>query len=124
MATTCKDHNCPTHGTLKVHGRTFTVTVHSTRAQKTAIVEFERRYFVPKYERYERRNTKLHVHSPECINARDGDIVKIQECRPVSKTKKFVITEKVGAERLFTEEAALMEESKVKQSKKPAEAEQ
>lgn len=123
MAETCKDNHCPKHGTAKVHGRVFTATVLSARAQKTAIVEWERRYHVPKFERYERRLTRLNVHNPECINAKAGDIVKITECRPISKTKHFVITEKVGTERLFAERAALMQEAKVKRKEEPAKAE-
>ena len=116
MAETCKDYHCPKHGTVKVHGRLFTATVLSTRAQKTAIVEWERRYHVPKYERYERRKATLNVHNPDCINAKAGDIIRIMECRPISKTKHFTITEKLGTERLFAERAALMEEAKVKKA--------
>ncbi len=123
MAEACKDQHCPKHGIVKVHGRAFTATVQSARAQRTAIVDWERRYHVPKYERYELRRTKLNVHNPDCMNAKPGDIVRIVECRPISKTKHFVITERVGAERLFAERAALMEEAKVKAREKPAEAE-
>ncbi len=119
MAEKCNDAGCPKHGSIRTHGRAFTVTVLSTRAQKTAIVEWERRYLVPKYERYERRKTKLNVHNPDCVNAKSGDIVRIVECRPLSKTKHFVITEKIGAERLFAERAALMAEAKVKRKEMP-----
>lgn len=123
MAETCKDEHCPKHGLVKVHGRAFTATVQSARAPKTAIVDWERRYHVPKYERYELRRTKLNVHNPDCLNVKPGDIVKIIECKPISKTKHFVITEKVGAERLFIERAALMEEGKVKAKEKAEVAE-
>lgn len=108
---------------MATHGRSFTATVIAARAQKTAVVEFERRYHVPKYERYERRSTKLAVHNPETINAKPGDIVRIMECRPISKTKHFIITEKLGTERLFAERAALLEASKVKAAEKRAKAE-
>jgi small subunit ribosomal protein S17 len=123
MAEKCNDNHCPQHGSTKTHGRVFTATVLSTRAQKTAIVEWERRYKVPKYERYERRLTKLNVHNPDCINAKAGDIVRIMECRPVSKTKHFVIAEKLGSERLFAERAALMQEAKVRKKEEPEKAE-
>jgi small subunit ribosomal protein S17 len=122
MAENCNDNHCPQHGTVRVRGRGFKATVQSARAAKTAIVEFERRYLVPKYERYERRSTKLNVHNPACINAKPGDIVQITECRPISKTKHFVITEKLGAEELFAERAALLAAAKIKQREKPAEA--
>jgi small subunit ribosomal protein S17 len=123
MAETCKDNHCPQHGTVRIHGRAFTVTVQSARAPKTAIVEWERRYYVPKYERYERRRTKINVHNPDCMNAKAGDIVRITECRPISKTKHFVITGKLGAERLFVERAALLQEAKVKAKAEPEKAE-
>lgn len=117
MAETCKDNKCPTHGTLKLHGRLFTGTVMSAKGQRTAVVEFERRAFLPKYERYERRRTKLKVHNPVCLDAKEGDIVQVQECRPISKYKSFVIVKQIGKEELFAERTALREEAKVKQEK-------
>jgi small subunit ribosomal protein S17 len=119
MAEQCKDNHCPKHGSVRTHGRAFTATVQSARAQKTAIVEWERRYHVPKFERYERRMTKLNVHNPDCLNAKPGDIVRIIECRPISKTKHFVIAEKLGSEELFAERAALVQAGKTRKEKKP-----
>lgn len=94
----CSDKNCPFHGSIKLRGRIFTGKVLAGRAQKTATVGWERMYYIPKFERYEKRRTKLHVHNPECINAGENDIVKIAETRPLSKTKHFVIIEKLGKE--------------------------
>ena len=71
----CADVKCPFHGNLSTRGRQFMGTVTSTKTRKTAIVEFERLHFLKKYERYEKRRTKLKAHNPECINAKDGDIV-------------------------------------------------
>lgn len=95
-ASGCGDRNCPIHGDLKTRGRIFVATVMKSGSQKTSTVALERSHYIPKYERYEKRRTKLHVHNPPCINAKAGDVVNIAECRPLSKTKKFVITEKVG----------------------------
>lgn len=114
----CTDTNCPQHGTLKVHGRLFTATVVSAKAQRTAVVEFERKAHVPKYERYERRKTRIKAHNPDCLDAKEGDIVRIQECRPLSKTKNFVITQRVGKEALFADIAARREQAKIPQSKR------
>jgi small subunit ribosomal protein S17 len=91
----CTDRNCPFHGTLKIHGRLMVMEVVSAKAYKTATVEKERKAFVKKYERLEKRRTKIKVHNPECIAAQAGDHVKIAETRPISKTKHFVIVEKV-----------------------------
>ena len=110
----CDDNNCPFHGSLKCRGRIFTGTVISVKMQKTAIVEWERRYFLKKYERYERRKSKVKAHNPACINASEGDVVKIMECRPLSKTKNFVIVEVLGKEKGFAERIEAEEEAKAK----------
>lgn len=94
--TSCSDRNCPFHGDLKVRGRIFTGHVMRSRAQKTATISWERMHYIPKYERYERRFTKIQAHNPPCINAVEEDIVKLVECRPLSKTKHFVIVGKLG----------------------------
>ena len=113
----CKDAKCPFHGSLTVRGRQLTGTIVSTKMRKTAVIEFDRLYFLPKYERYEKRRTKLKVHNPECISAKDGDIVDVMECRPLSKTKNFVIIQKVGREKGFKEKMEAREAAKVE---KPA----
>ncbi len=77
-------------------GRIFTGTVTSTKAQKTATVEWERRKLITKYERYERRKSKIKAHIPDAIQIQTGDLVRIQECRPISKTKRFIVIEKIG----------------------------
>lgn len=91
----CNDKNCPIHGRLKLRGRTFTEKVVSAKSHRSAIIEINRLNYIRKYERYEKRKTRLQVHNPECINAKEGDVVKVQECRPVSKTKHFVIIKKI-----------------------------
>jgi len=78
--------------TYSTRGRTFTGTVVSDKMDKTVVVEFERKKFVQKYERYEPRQTKIKAHSPEDIDAREGDTVEIKETRPISKTKNFIVT--------------------------------
>ena len=91
----CNDRHCAFHGGLKVRGREFVGTVVRNNAQKTAVVEWERLFFLPKYQRYEKRRSRLQVHNPMCIGAKIGDKVKIIESRPISKTKTFVIIERV-----------------------------
>lgn len=113
----CNDAKCPFHGKLTVRGRRFIGTALSTRMRKTAVIEFERTYFLPKYERYEKRRTRLKAHNPACIAAKDGNIVEIMECRPLSKTKNFVIIQKLGEEKGFKEKMAAREAAKVKLEK-------
>ena len=90
----CTDSHCPFHSGFKVRGRIFSGTIMKKDTNKTAIVEWPRLFFISKYERYEKRRSRVKVHNPPCINALIGDKVKIMECRPISKTKKFVIIEK------------------------------
>ena len=70
--------------------------VISDRANKTAIVEIHRLIYIPKYKRYARVHSKIAVHNPEEINAKIGDLVQIAECRRVSKTKAWLVTEIIG----------------------------
>jgi len=79
----------------KLRGREFIGEVKKTAAQKTATVEWSRLFYIPKYERYEKRKTRLQVHNPPEINAQVGDKVRIVETRPISKTKNFIIVEKL-----------------------------
>lgn len=104
--------------TIRTRGRIFTGVVLNAKMQDTATVEWERRKFVRKYERYETARTRVKAHNPKSIDAKQGDIVKIMECKPISKTKHFLIIEKVGHEKLFEEKQALLEEGRVKQEKK------
>lgn len=108
----CNDNHCPFHGSLKCRGKIFTGVVISTKMQKTITVEFGRQSFIQKYERYEKKRTKIKAHNPECISAKDGDIVRISECRPLSKTKNFVVIENLGKEKGFTERMEALEEGK------------
>ena len=91
--------------------------------QDTATVEWPRRKYVSKYERYEKARTRVKAHNPKEIDAKKGDIVKLMECRPISKTKHFIIIEKIGHERLFEAKQELIEESKVKKEKREEENE-
>lgn len=118
MAEKCNDRSCPNHGSLSLRGRIFTGIVVAEKMQKTVVVEWEWKKYVTKFERYEKKTTTLKAHNPGCIDAKKGDIVKIAECRPLSKTKHFVIIEKLGKERLFAEKEELMEAAKVKKKKK------
>ncbi len=93
----CKDKNCPFHGDLKVRGQIIEGRVVSDKMRRTVVVEKDYLHRLRKFERYERRRSKLSAHNPECIAAKVGDNVKIMECRPISKTKSFVIIEKFSA---------------------------
>ena len=90
----CNDPLCPFHGTLSVRGQILMGVVVSAKMDKTAIVQREIRRYITKYERYEKRTHKYAVHNPPCLNVQRGDLVKIMECRPLSKSKSFVVIER------------------------------
>ena len=117
----CTDKNCPFHGSLKCRGSIFTGTVISAKMHRTVKVEWNRQKFVKKYERYEKERSRIKAHNPDCINAKEGDVVKVIGCRPLSKTKNFTIIENLGKEKGFKEKMELLEESKFKDKEEKAE---
>lgn len=70
--------------------RTLTGVVVSNKMDKTIVVLIERRVRHPKYQKIIRRSTKVHAHD-EKNTARKGDIVVVKECRPISKTKTWIL---------------------------------
>jgi len=93
----CTDKNCPLHGTISKRGFKLEGTIVSDKMKKSVVVEIGRVRKVSKFKRYEKRRTKIHAHNSACISAKKGDTVLIQECKPISKTKSFVVIEKRGA---------------------------
>ena len=68
--------------------RTLTGSVSSSAMNKTITVMVERRIKHPVYGKYITRSTKLHVHD-ENNECGKGDVVVIEQCRPMSKTKSW-----------------------------------
>ncbi|MEM2954588.1 MAG: 30S ribosomal protein S17 [Candidatus Nanoarchaeia archaeon] len=91
----CTDKKCPFHSSLRTRGRVFVGNVIATKMQHTAKIEWPYLFYLPKYERYEKRRTRVYAHIPACISVKVGDKVKIAECKPISKTVHFVILEKL-----------------------------
>jgi small subunit ribosomal protein S17 len=91
----CADPNCPFHGSLSVRGRTLDGVIISAKMDKTAIIRRDYLNYMPKFRRYERRHSHIPAHNPPCLNAKEGDKVRIVECRPLSKTVAFVVVEKL-----------------------------
>ena len=90
----CNDKKCAWHGKIRIHGRIFKGKVIEAK-HKHVLVEFYRYVYIPKYERYEVRRTRIKAHNPPCINAKEGDTVLIGETRPLSKTIHFVVIQKL-----------------------------
>lgn len=90
----CEDKKCPFHGDLNVKPEIYLGKVIKKDTHHTANVEWERRVYLSKYERHEKRRSRVKAHNPPCIDAEVGDIVTIAKTRPLSKTKTFVIIKK------------------------------
>nr|AJS12667.1 30S ribosomal protein S17P [uncultured archaeon] len=90
------DLNCPLHGNLKARGRVFEGRV-TRKFPKRITIESDRMIYVRKYERYMKGRTKIHARLPVCMekDINIGDLIRIQECRPLSKIIHFVVIEKV-----------------------------
>ncbi|MFC1801119.1 30S ribosomal protein S17 [Nanoarchaeota archaeon] len=87
----CSDKKCPFHGQIKIKNETFTGKVVKKDVNRSATIEWERQRLIKKYERHERRRSRLRVHNPACLNASIGDEVLAARTRPLSKSKNFVI---------------------------------
>ena len=79
----------------KTAARTVTGRVTSNKMDKSATVMIERLVKHPVYGKYIRRSTKLHIHDAE-NTCQEGDLVIIEPCRPISKTKSWTLVEVVG----------------------------
>ena len=73
---------------------TVTGRVVSDKMDKTVTVLVERRVKHPLYGKYITRSKKYHAHD-EANEVKEGDLVTIEECRPLSKTKTWKVTQVV-----------------------------
>ena len=76
----------------RTHQKTLVGNVVSTKMQKTIVVEVTRKKAHPLYRRVIARSRKLHVHD-EQNTAHVGDVVRIEETRPLSRLKRWRLTE-------------------------------
>jgi small subunit ribosomal protein S17 len=84
--------------------------VVSDKGEKTVIVKVERRFMHPLYKKYIRRSKRYAAHD-ETNEVTVGMAVRIEECRPISKTKRWVV---LGGE------AAGVAESRVETGAEPS----
>lgn len=87
----CDDVRCPFHGNLKVRGRLLTGRAVSTAGKSFVVVQMEYLHMVGKFNRGERRRSRVSAHLPPCMSVGEGDTVTVGECRPLSKSISFVV---------------------------------
>lgn len=75
--------------------RVLTGRVTSDKQDKTVTVLVERRVMHPLYKKFIRRSKKYAAHD-EANLAKEGDLVSIEECRPISKRKSWLLVVRNG----------------------------
>jgi small subunit ribosomal protein S17 len=90
---------------MREQRRALVGTVTSNKMDKTVVVTVERVTRHPLYGKVVRRNRKYKAHD-EGNSCQMGDVVRIRECRPISKDKKFFVEE-------ILERAVIVDEANV-----------
>lgn len=84
------DKKCPFTGNVSIRGRILKGLVISTKMKRTIVVRRDYLHFITKYRRFEKRHKNTAVHcSPAFAGVKEGDIVTIGQCRPLSKTVRY-----------------------------------
>jgi small subunit ribosomal protein S17 len=81
-------------GEVKLHKQEKVGQVVSTKMQKTIVVEVIRRVSHPVYKRIISKRKKFYAHDEQGL-AKVGDVVRIVECRPLSRLKRWNLAEVV-----------------------------
>ncbi len=75
--------------------RVLTGRVTSDKMDKTVTVLVDRRIMHPLYKKFIRRSKNYAAHDEENL-CQEGDLVRIEECRPISKRKTWIVVERNG----------------------------
>lgn len=94
------DKKCPFTGNVSIRGRILKGMVISNKMRKTIIIRRNYLHYVKKYNRFEKRHKNIPCHCAPCFDVKEGDIVTVGECRPLSKTIRFNVL-KVEKHQIF-----------------------
>ena len=83
------DKKCPFTGDVSIRGRVLKGICISTKMKRTVIVRRDYLRYVKKYRRFEKRHKNIAAHVSPCFEVKEGDILTIGQCRPLSKTIRF-----------------------------------
>ena len=83
------DKKCPFTGNVSIRGRILKGLVISNKMKRTIVVRRDYLHYISKYRRFEKRHKNIAVHCSPAFNVKEGDIVTIGQCRPLSKTVRF-----------------------------------
>src|SRR5204862_8251117 len=91
--------------TIEMPKRVLTGTVVSDKGDKTVVVRVERRVKHPLYGKIIKLSKKYHAHDA-ANEFRAGEIVRIEECAPISKLKTWTVIDRIGAAKMGAVEIA------------------
>ena len=83
------DKKCPFTGNVSIRGRILKGVVKSTKMTRTIILKRDYLQFISKYKRYEKRHKHIAAHCSPAFLVKDGDVVTVGQCRPLSKTVRL-----------------------------------
>ncbi|KAH8043627.1 rRNA binding protein [Aureococcus anophagefferens] len=84
------DKKCPFTGNVSIRGRILKGMVISTKMKRTLVIRRDYLNWCGKYRRFEKRHKNMSVHCSPCFeNVKEGDIVTVGQCRPLTKTVRF-----------------------------------
>eukprot|EP00298_Acanthocystis_sp_HF-20_P008631 c17797_g1_i1.p1 GENE.c17797_g1_i1~~c17797_g1_i1.p1 ORF type:complete len:162 (+),score=44.50 c17797_g1_i1:51-536(+) len=83
------DKKCPFTSSVSIRGRILKGVVCSTKMEKSITFRRDYLHYIKKYRRFEKRHTKISAHCSPCFTVKEGDVVTVGQCRPLSKTIRF-----------------------------------
>merc|ERR1711982_296469 len=83
------DKKCPFTSNVSIRGRLLKGVVCSTKMQRTITFRRDFLHYIRKYRRFEKRHRMISAHVSPCFIVKEGDIVTVGQCRPLSKTIRF-----------------------------------
>ncbi|MEK6825204.1 MAG: 30S ribosomal protein S17 [Nanoarchaeota archaeon] len=87
--------------TISTRGRIFEGKV-TKKFPTRVVVESERTVYVKKYERFYKKKSRIHARLPQGMDVHIGDLVHIQECRPLSKIIHAIVVKKIKSAQALT----------------------
>merc|ERR1712196_185245 len=81
------DKKCPFTSNVSIRGRIFKGVVLSNKMARTVVLRRDYLHYIKKYNRFEKRHNNMPAHLSPCfIGLKEGDLVTVGQCRPLSKT--------------------------------------
>merc|ERR1712216_725690 len=81
------DKKCPFTSKVNIRGRILKgMCISAGKMARTVVVRRNYLHFIKKYKRFEKRHNNVSVHCSPCFEPKEGDILTIGQCRPLSKT--------------------------------------